>query len=243
MFKSGTIAPEFPYSSLYNAAYVYIDPTNGRRVVDFKNTQTGKRFKTNYARYLMSVKMGRFVPEELEVDHINDNFTDDRIENLQLLTGLENLQKQRSNLQVYFALIICPNCSIVFSRPIGHFHTATLAQNLQFCSHWCYGKFKRYALGSEAVEWIYSRQCSMIIMEHKNQLHLHWKNPMWNWGYSDPISVPTGVDFSPMSKVTESSREKAAVIKELYAQGLSDYKIGQRLGLGQSQVWRLRNRL
>lgn len=37
------------------------------------------------------------IPEDSEVDHINDNSLDDRLENLQILTKTENIQKRKFN--------------------------------------------------------------------------------------------------------------------------------------------------
>lgn len=81
-----------PYKSLYKPiAYLY-KLNNGRNLVLFtrpNGTITG----TSYARYLMSVHLGYIIPDELHVDHINNDKTDDRIENFQLLTPKENIKK------------------------------------------------------------------------------------------------------------------------------------------------------
>jgi hypothetical protein len=46
----------------------------------------------SYARYLWISTNGE-IPDGYEVDHINENRTDDRLENLQLLPSLENKMK------------------------------------------------------------------------------------------------------------------------------------------------------
>ena len=46
----------------------------------------------SYARYLWISTYGK-IPDGYEVDHINENRTDDRLENLQLLSSLENKMK------------------------------------------------------------------------------------------------------------------------------------------------------
>jgi predicted transcriptional regulator len=54
--------------------------------------------QTLYSRYLFQVQYwkdhGEWIPEGYQVDHINDNPLDDRIENFQLLTPQQNIQKR-----------------------------------------------------------------------------------------------------------------------------------------------------
>lgn len=67
---------------------------NGRRYMHLINDQDkSKRWSTSLARYMMSVHLGRLLSKEEQVDHINNDPTDDRIENFQLLSQLENIKK------------------------------------------------------------------------------------------------------------------------------------------------------
>lgn len=69
---------------------------DGRKHVIIYDTETQSRRTVSYPRYLMEQHLGRELLPEEQVDHINEDFTDDRIENLQLLSRAENNRK--SNL-------------------------------------------------------------------------------------------------------------------------------------------------
>jgi len=57
----------------------------------------GKTRRTqSYPRYLMEQHLGRELLPNETVDHINEDFTDDRIENLQLLSLVDNVNKSRN---------------------------------------------------------------------------------------------------------------------------------------------------
>ena len=71
----------------------------------------GHRTTMSYARYLMSLHMGRELTDNEEVDHIDDDCTNDVIENLQILTPAQNREKQnRLRLQRSIVTLTCPEC-------------------------------------------------------------------------------------------------------------------------------------
>jgi transposase-like protein len=74
--------------------------------------KSGKdRTTISYARYLMSVHMGRMLTQEEHVDHINGIKTDDRIENFQLLTREENAKKYNTvDNPKKLVSLVCPIC-------------------------------------------------------------------------------------------------------------------------------------
>ena len=107
---------EYPFSSLWKSGYIVVN-SEGRRNVILFNSQTN-RSTVSYARYLMSVKLGRFLTDQEEVDHIDNNKTNDDPNNLQILTPEQNREKQRlhyiNSVQQKFELV-CPNCGCNFS--------------------------------------------------------------------------------------------------------------------------------
>ena len=139
---------EYPFTELYNAGYTHVS-SEGRRYITLKKFNGGID-GTSYARYLMSVKLGRFLTDQEEVDHIDENRTNDDINNLQILTPEQNREKQRlhyiNNVQQKFDLA-CPQCGKDFTlteRDMGekfYKHYQNNGSGLIFCSRSCSGKF------------------------------------------------------------------------------------------------------
>lgn len=82
---------EYPYSTKWKKGYIVTNP-EGRKTVILYNSQKD-RTSTSYARYIMSVHLGRFLTPSEHVDHIDEDKTNDDIDNLQLLTQTENSKK------------------------------------------------------------------------------------------------------------------------------------------------------
>jgi hypothetical protein len=93
----------------------------------------------------MSVKLGYVVPDEFEVDHKDNDKTNDDVDNLQLLTPEQNKQKQlehwaENNFEDPTAC--CTNCGVFF-----HLDKNDLNKRLKhnktgiFCSKSCNAKY------------------------------------------------------------------------------------------------------
>lgn len=88
-----------------------------------KNDYNDRRTLT-YAKYILSVKLGRILNSEEEVDHINGDKTDDRTENLQILTRAQHKEKTLSETPIAaMTVIICKMCEKEFE---------TLTKNIKF---------------------------------------------------------------------------------------------------------------
>jgi len=99
-----------------------------------------KKKKTmSYARYLMENKLERYLTEDEEVDHIDDNFMNDSIENLQILTGAENRKKTNKTKWIS---VICKYCKIEFQLELRRYkrNQITLRKQGPYCSKSCAGK-------------------------------------------------------------------------------------------------------
>lgn len=106
---------ESPYKELYSKGYLRADKS-GRKRLDLVNDKYD-RTTVSYARYLLSVKEGRLLEEHEEVDHINNDSSDDRLENLQVLSKEEYKAKTLKHRPARKKVsLVCPQCNKEFDR-------------------------------------------------------------------------------------------------------------------------------
>ena len=95
----------------------------------------GSRTTKSYARFLIEKHLGRELSKEETVDHINGDRTDDRLENLQVLSVRENMTKSafRHNLTC-----VCPMCGDTFAPTRSQRATRVTEKKAgPFCSRSC----------------------------------------------------------------------------------------------------------
>lgn len=104
----------------------------------------GKRRTVSYPKYLMEQHLGRSLTEDETVDHINGDCTDDRIENLQILSRSANAAKQfddNPHLRAKYYYFQCPVCSnMAFQRLKDVKHNRKKGSAGPFCSKSCASK-------------------------------------------------------------------------------------------------------
>ena len=142
------ITLEYPFTELYKTGYTHVG-NEGRKLITLKKFN-GELVGTSYARYIMAVKLGRFLTDQEEVDHIDNNKTNDDPNNLQILTPEQNREKQRlhyiNNVQQKFDLA-CPYCGKDFTlterdmkMKFDYFHKNN-GSGLIYCSSSCNAKY------------------------------------------------------------------------------------------------------
>lgn len=92
------------------AGYVVVDK-QPRRLVVLKK-QDGSTTTISYARYLYTSYYETDIAYGDEIDHINGDRLDDRIENLQIISGRYNKQKDHRRKEM--VEVICPVCKKAF---------------------------------------------------------------------------------------------------------------------------------
>jgi hypothetical protein len=93
----------------------------------------------------MGIKLGYEVPDDFEVDHKDDDKTNDDINNLQLLSQEQNLLKQQwwySAMVVQWTIVPCDNCRNLFYITQGEINNR-IRKGVQhlFCSRSCSARF------------------------------------------------------------------------------------------------------
>lgn len=93
------------------------------------------RHTTAFARYLMEVTVGRRLDKHETVDHINGDKSDDRIENLQILSWKDNIQKSVKPIKV--VELVCDNCKKTFVRQARTVKSSAKKYTSVTCSRSC----------------------------------------------------------------------------------------------------------
>jgi hypothetical protein len=127
---------EYPYSEDWKFGYIVIN-SERRQTLILYNSHVD-RTSTQYSRYLVAVKLGRYLSDKEHVDHIDNDKTNDEVSNLQILTLAENNKKAGRYKGHEMAKLKCPACGVEF---IKYKKQTFLIKGgkLTFCSRKCSG--------------------------------------------------------------------------------------------------------
>lgn len=130
---------EYPFTMEFDKAYLSISKKDGRgRVTLFRPDKTGTLI--SYARYLMSVKEGRYLETYEEVDHIDEDGTNDTLENLQILKIEDHIEKTlRNRDKAEMVNLVCAHCGKEFQRERRLVKSRKSSKS--FCSSSCNGSY------------------------------------------------------------------------------------------------------
>lgn len=100
----------------------------------------GKLTTKSYARFLYEQENG-IIENNLTVDHIDENETNDDITNLQLLTRVDNIKKSAKQSELYKG--VCSICGNYFEKFMRDVRGNQTKQNKAgpFCSRKCAGLY------------------------------------------------------------------------------------------------------
>ncbi len=117
----------------------YKRPDGRQHVIHYDDVSQTRRTQS-YPRYLMEQFLGRALESWEHVDHINDDPTDDRIDNFQLLTQAENNKKAAKGVEYYnFDCPVCGTASEIPYRQYKH-NQIVNGRSGPYCSRSCSGK-------------------------------------------------------------------------------------------------------
>ena len=94
----------------FNVVYININK-EPRRVATLRKSD-GTMISMSYAKYLYNSYYKCDINKDDNIDHINGNKMDDRIENLQVISGKYNRQKDHKKKEML--MLICPVCGKEF---------------------------------------------------------------------------------------------------------------------------------
>ena len=140
---------KYPYSRDWKNGYLVVNGENRRTVILYNSKS--ERSSTAYARYLMSVKLGRYLLESEQVDHIDEDKTNDDLDNLQLLSMHENVVKQNKSRGRSMVRYMCPVCNAEFSRRRKNSHFNNKQRTTMTCSRSCGNRSQSVDLFSKII--------------------------------------------------------------------------------------------
>lgn len=101
----------------------------------------GSKKTKSYAKYLLEQQLGRELTEDETADHINNDPSDDRIENLQVLSRSDNIAKAAALLpgrQMY--TFTCLECGKQATKYLNYvLNNTRMGKRGPFCSRRCAG--------------------------------------------------------------------------------------------------------
>ena len=109
------------------------------------NSQTTKQ----YARVLLELKLGRILTDSETVDHIDMDFTNDSVENLQVLT--RELNASKSAIKRKEQTVECVWCGTEFNLTKDQVNKRAKGLAGPFCSKTCTGHYGQQVQTSGVV--------------------------------------------------------------------------------------------
>ena len=175
---------ENPFKSKWKRAYLRVGK-DGRKRLDLVNTST-ERTTISYARYLLSVNLGRFLTKDEEADHKDTDASNDEIGNLQVLSVAahsEKTQLERDGPKLHKAM--CEYCSKTFEVPTWKYKS----RNKFLCSKPCNAKWNR-----ENSNW--TGKTSNITDEQKSIMRELFEDGKTNYAISKVLPISIGSIFN-----------------------------------------------
>lgn len=105
-----------------------------------KNDRTNRK-TILYSKYIKSIEAGRLLEMHEEVDHVDGNKLNDRIDNLQIVSREENVRRRNKCIKKEIIDLICPNCGVEFKRAKNQTYLSKPNVSRTFCSRKCSGQY------------------------------------------------------------------------------------------------------
>lgn len=137
-----------------------------------------------YARYLLECRAGRRLRRNEHVHHLDENFCNDDISNLELKVASDHIREHRPAAELLAS--ICPECEKSFSASARYVRYSQQKQNKAgpFCSKSCAGKYSQKlgsarrtpALRTHGTEMSYRYgkcRCQLCVDRHRERCSIY----------------------------------------------------------------------
>lgn len=125
----------------------------------------GKTRKTvSYGKYLLEQHLGRSLLSDETCDHIDGDFTNNDLSNLQVLTRRDNILKYAKEHPKEVATYVCPQCGKEFNREVRKVRGNQTKQCKvgPFCSKSCAGKYGTDVQNGRVPELVYGTDLKSV---------------------------------------------------------------------------------
>ena len=113
----------------------YFRKDGRQHVIIYEN---GKRTTISYPKYLLEQKIGRKLFSDETCDHIDGDFGNNSLENLQVLSRADNIRKHAALKPEAFGVFTCPLCNCSFTREMRYVkHNLKQGKSGPYCSRKC----------------------------------------------------------------------------------------------------------
>jgi hypothetical protein len=111
---------------------------DGRKHIILYDTELKKRTTLSYPKFLLQKKIGRKLVGDETTDHIDEDFTNDELENLQILSLAVNAAKSNKIIGEYYNCCN-PKCTILVFRTPSQLKRKKKIYKFIACSNKCRG--------------------------------------------------------------------------------------------------------
>jgi hypothetical protein len=107
--------------------------------------ENGNRKTISYPKFLLEQKLGRSLLPNETCDHIDNDYTNNCLGNLQVLTRSDNCKKQMAFKPAEKGYFVCPECNKSFYKEMRYVRHNNIHQKKvgPFCSKSCAGRYSQ----------------------------------------------------------------------------------------------------
>ena len=232
--------PKAPYDE-YSKGRILYNP-EGRRTVMLTGAKKRSSTTVMYLRYHYATDLWyrkkETIADGYEVDHIDNDKTNDTLSNAQLLSKTDNLKKERERIGIKTAEIVCPICRSIFRTEYCEAPNARRNEKrkypIRLCSDRCRNIYNLTIRSGDEYgdlrKWLSENQVSRILRvwsDGKEMVEHDLSNAMYEFDFE----ATYGHLLNRESIHLASEKDKLHKYVELHTAGLSPDEIAATMGV------------